>query len=466
MASVFGWYGPLIDLSAASFHIGDFVQLLVFVHRSFPCKSSKRGRDLTRTDIEVGDETTPHFVVSLWQKHMASAVAAGDVVLLQNLKIAKYGGVVEARTVQWSSLLRLVYPYHSLLSKGLLRAFLFMIVGFFTHLANWTVNAFSESELLDEDWTSNQNFDYKQYPSCRRVDNRLPCWDNNKGQAQEGHRVGAAVSVHHLQHQQIELLPRNWTLLEEEKLRDCFSLIEVSQLMTSCKAIVCASIGEIVPLHTSRALGNTKKENIFISRKVCRAEDNNLVDDLICTGCHLCGSPLDSKFEKNAVPLMCWKSSSRLHSICLIYRPFMLYIWDESDYMPVIVKNRAAEILFGNIKAGKVYSTYKEQMHNQDLGPRAKCKYKFAGERLAINPGLSKEGLPSANTLDVSRSLQLEQNPPKFNFYGVWLILLKMLLKQGKNGPLKFEIIVDPSLDIENGKFEMVSATVPCFGIK
>ncbi|KAI9086863.1 hypothetical protein K1719_031186 [Acacia pycnantha] len=37
MASALGWYGPLIDLSRASSHFGDFVQLLLFVlHRSTP----------------------------------------------------------------------------------------------------------------------------------------------------------------------------------------------------------------------------------------------------------------------------------------------------------------------------------------------------------------------------------------------------------------------------------------------
>jgi len=87
MGSVFGWYGPLIDLSTASRHIGEFVQLLVFVHRCFPVhyKSSKTGRELTRTDIQVGDETTPYFGVSLWQTQMASLVSAGDVVLLQSI---------------------------------------------------------------------------------------------------------------------------------------------------------------------------------------------------------------------------------------------------------------------------------------------------------------------------------------------------------------------------------------------
>ncbi|KRH16570.1 hypothetical protein GLYMA_14G162900v4 [Glycine max] len=387
------------------------------------CKSWKRGRDLTRTDIEVGDDTMPFFVVSLWQKQMGSMVSAGDVVLLQNLKIAKYGNAVEARTVQWSSLLCLVHPYQSLLSKAVEE----LVTG-------CRVGTTTKDKLR-----------------------RVIKW------VQQSRSTICNIKLQ--SNQKIEHLPRNWTVLEEEKPRDCFSLMEVSQLTTSCKAIVCASIGEIVPLHTSRTLGDTKKEKVFISRRVCRTEDNELVDDLLCTGCQLCGSPLDSKFEQNAVPLICWKTSSRLHSICSIYRPFLLYVWDESDYMPILVKNRAAEILFGNIKAGKVYSAYKEQMNNQNLGPR---NDKDAIGRLAIDPRLSGEGLPSTSTLEVGKSLQLQEKhlPDKLNYYRVWLILLKMLLKQGKNGPLKLEIIVDPSLDIENGKFELVSATMPCFGTK
>lgn len=35
-----GWYGPLIDLSRASSHVGDYVQLLVFVHKSTPIQMS------------------------------------------------------------------------------------------------------------------------------------------------------------------------------------------------------------------------------------------------------------------------------------------------------------------------------------------------------------------------------------------------------------------------------------------
>ena len=38
-----------------------------------------------RTDIQVGDDTTPYFGVALWQKHMGSKVAAGDIILLQSM---------------------------------------------------------------------------------------------------------------------------------------------------------------------------------------------------------------------------------------------------------------------------------------------------------------------------------------------------------------------------------------------
>ncbi|RYQ90653.1 hypothetical protein Ahy_B09g096688 isoform A [Arachis hypogaea] len=395
MASPFGWYGPLIDLREASSHIADFVQLLVFVHRSFPVhyKSSKSG-DLIRTDIQVGDDTMPYFGVALWQNQMASKIAAGDLVLLQNMKIAKYGNVVEARTVQWSSLLCLVHPYESLISKGVEEL-----------MTGCRVGATAKDKLRSVVmWV-------QQYRStiCN-----IKLWSD----------------------QQLYLF-KNWEVLEEKLPQNCSSLMEVSQQKTSCKVRVCASTAEIIPLVTPRSLGDTKKDNIFISERLCKTKDKSLVDDLLCIGCRLCGLPLNSEFEKNATSLICSKSSSRLHTVALIYRPFMLYVWDESDYMPVLVRNKAAEILFGNIKAEKVYLSYREQMLK--------------------------------DVADASERLPLEEKhlPVKiFNIYDVWLIILKLLLRQGNNSPLKFEILVDPRLNVDNGRFEMIFASMPCFGPK
>ncbi|WJX57711.1 hypothetical protein P8452_43239 [Trifolium repens] len=396
MASLFGWYGPLIDLSTAPRHIGEFVQLLVFVHRCFPVqyKSSKTGRDVTRTDIQVGDDTTPYFGVTLWQTQMESMVSAGDVVLLQNVEELITGCRI------------------GITAKEKLR-----------RVIKWV-----------------------------RQSRPTICNINLQSTKQNEYR------------------PRNWTVQEEREPQDCCSLMEVSHLTTSCNTTVLASICAIVPLRKARTPGDTVKENIFLSRRVCKTEGNNLVEDLLCTGCQLCGSPLDSESEQNAFPLACLKSSSRLHAVCSIYRPFMLYVWDESYFMPVLVKNKAAEILFGNMKAENVYSSYREQMLNQNPSPKNKCKDTVADGRLYNDPRLSQEGLPSASTLEEEdKSLQLEEKQLRtkpFNFYHVWLIFVKLLLKQGKNSPLKFEIIVNPSLNVENGKFEMVSATFPCLQTK
>ncbi|CAL0317911.1 unnamed protein product [Lupinus luteus] len=452
MASAFGWYGPLIDLHSASSHIGDFVQLLVFVHRSFlvQCKSSKGGH-VMRTDIQVGDETTPYFGVSLWQKDMASKIAAGDVVLLQNFKIAKYGDIVEARTVQWSSMLCLIHPYESLISKGLF-FHSYCTISFFH--STCTISFFAGVEEL--------------ITGCSHVGTTTKVKLRKVIKWVQQSR-SSICNIKLPSNQKIECLPKNWKVLEERTPLDCFSLLEVSQLTTSCKAIVCASIGEMIPQLNARTIGDTETEKIFLSRRVYKSEYNNLVEDLLCIGCRLCGSPLDSECEQNAIPLICSKSSSRLHSVCSIYRPFMLYVWDESDYMPILVKNKAAEILFGNIKAEKVYSSYKVQMVNPKHGPSHECTDKDRDARVANNLRLSGEGCSSASGLDADNSLSMEEKHlpvKKLNFYGVWLLILKMLLKQGKNSPLKFEVVVDPSLNIENGKFEMVSATMPCFGTK
>ncbi|KAL1100706.1 hypothetical protein V6Z11_D05G248000 [Gossypium hirsutum] len=78
-------YGPLINLSEASNHMGHFVQLLVFVHRSTPVQYKlSKGGEIIRTDIQVGDDTRPFFSVSLWKKELRSIVAAGDIVLLRS----------------------------------------------------------------------------------------------------------------------------------------------------------------------------------------------------------------------------------------------------------------------------------------------------------------------------------------------------------------------------------------------
>ncbi|CAN1351957.1 hypothetical protein LINPERPRIM_LOCUS42641 [Linum perenne] len=362
MSYAIGWYGPQIDLCKAESHIGDFVQLLVFIHRSTPVQYKlPKGGEVVRTDIQVGDESRPFFVVSLWQKKMGDLAAAGDVVLLQNVKIARFGQVVEARSEQCSSLVRLVQSYQNLISKGV-------------------------EELTEES--------------------------------------GVVKLAKKKLAKQKNIQCRNWKVAEQIEPRTLLSLLDVMNLTTSCKTVFNGFVGEIFLPITWRFLAESEKEKMFISRRTTVKESSDLVEDFICVGCHLCGSPLqtDDGFKQKSASLYGPKSSNCVHAVSSIYRPFMLYVWDESDYLPLLVRNKAAEILFGNIKAERVKTS-----SDRERTPRSK-------------PGSGKS----------------------INFHLIWVMLLKMLLEQDKNGPLKFEVDVNPTLDSEYGRFEVSSVSIPC----
>ena len=97
---------------------------------------------------------------------------------------------------------------------------------------------------------------------------------------------------------------RNWKVLEEMKSRDCYSLSEVSRLSNSCKAVFHASVGEFFLPFTQQPLGDSEKEKMFISRRLYKTGDTSLLEDLICTGCQLCGSPLDLEYRYKTLYFM------------------------------------------------------------------------------------------------------------------------------------------------------------------
>lgn len=53
--------------------------------------------------LEVGDDTRSSFCLSLWSKHGSSSIVAGDVLLLQNIKIVEFRNGVEGRASQISA---------------------------------------------------------------------------------------------------------------------------------------------------------------------------------------------------------------------------------------------------------------------------------------------------------------------------------------------------------------------------
>ncbi|KAJ6930583.1 hypothetical protein NC652_014192 [Populus alba x Populus x berolinensis] len=377
MTSAIGWYGPLVDLCKTDQHIGDIVQLLVFVHRSTPVQYKlSKGGEVIRTDIQVGDDTLPFFSVSLWKKQMGTMVVAGDILLLQNVKITKFGHAIEARTVEWSSLVRLVHPYGSLLSKGV-------------------------DELIEESQAGKTTLE----KLCKVIK-----W------VQRARSALNTIGSHSF------VKPRNWKLPKQSESQNLLLLSEM-----------------------------------FVSRRTTEDKDNSLAEDFICLGCHLCGTPMVSEngsiCKQSNISLYCPKSPNHLHAVTLIYRPFMLYVWDESEYLPLLVRNKAAVVLFGNIRAERVYSCFRGQNRSHNSNQAYFCRENV------------KKGLVGSCSSDADKSLEVKEknhHNKNTNFHMIWLVLLKILLQQGKNSPLKFEATVNTGLDAEHGKFEMLSVSVPC----
>ncbi|KAL8485562.1 hypothetical protein ACS0TY_027742 [Phlomoides rotata] len=397
MAAVIGWYGPLIDLCKASSYIGDYVQLLVFVHKSTPIqyKIARNGGEVVRMDILVGDETRSYFPVTIWQKQLGSLILAGHVFLLQNLKVAKFGDTVEARTLHCSSLQCLLQPKDFVASKGL-------------------------DEVIK---------DCQVGITARDKLQKVVGW------MQRARLVHCGSVLNYYEHR--GQLKVNWKVHEEMHSQNCPSLSELCRCENSSKATFHASVGEIFLPITWVNVQETEAERMFVSRRLHTSSQNSLVDDLITTGCQLCGTPvngtLGSNVEQNTIPLYCQRSSNRLHVVGTVYRPFLLYVWDDSKYLPISVTNKAAELLFGNISAEKVYSAYKSR---NALKKNQSCEVH----------GLSKAG---------------DGNP---DFYMIWLVLLNVLFKHGQNSPFKFKVTVDTSKEWENGRLDMISVSLPAFG--
>ncbi|XP_020270377.1 uncharacterized protein LOC109845531 isoform X2 [Asparagus officinalis] len=396
-SAITGWYGPLIDLCNASAHVDDFVQLLVFVRSSQPQPrplkrddASNNGGTLLKTNIQVGDDTMSYFSVSVWQKYMGSMVVAGDIILLQNVKIVEFRNLLEAATVHISSLLVLVHSCELHACKA-----------------------------IDELVTHGQ-LGERARAKLERVVNWVQ------------HTESALQHVQKEDLCQKEKAIKNWKACEGMKSMDCLSISEALQIAITCNTKFHAYIAEMFTPFISKS-NEYKDEQLFVSKRLSAMVKTNIVEDLISKGCRLCGSPIDSRSvpEQVKLPLYCKKGSNYHHDISMIYRPFMLYVWDQSAQIPLLVKNKAAEILFGKITAENVYKCYQEGKDHK--------------QQHHSNPSSSQHRI-------------------KPDFYRIWLILVKTLLIHDQNSPFRFEIAVDREKDVENGRFELVSFTMPCYG--
>ncbi|XP_031499017.1 uncharacterized protein LOC116263405 isoform X2 [Nymphaea colorata] len=368
------WYGPLIDLSDAASHVGDYVQLLVLVRacRSYQESKSSRSKNLLRTCTQVGDNTNPQFSILSWDKQIFGKISAGDIVLMQNVDKLVMGTKLGSTT------------------KDKLKV-----------VINWA----RESRIYDLDLS--------------RI--LQP-------------NVEAA---------------KNWKINGEKELRHCTSISEVLCLNHPCHVKIHGYIGDI----------NVQKlDGSFYSIDKRFSEwENNILDCLICQGCKVCGAPTDSCLSRRQPSsFYCEKSSSHFHEVCWIYKPFQIYVWDDSGKVSLTVKNRAAEILFGNITAESVKLSFQRLLKPQDSDHPMSSGSRSSNFRTA---GQSASGDESDNN---SRSQKVQSKVNKrTDFFKIWLILLKLLLLCEENSPFRFEVSVNCDEDSEHFALELVSFFMP-----
>ncbi|KAI0511746.1 hypothetical protein KFK09_012378 [Dendrobium nobile] len=399
MAAAIGWYGPLIDLSRASSHVGDLVQLLVFVHRSQPTEKviASSRRSILMTNIQVGDDTRPYFLVYAWHKYIGTMIVPGDVILLQNVKIVKFREVLEATTLQISLM--------TVLARG--------------------------SDLIASKDSDQLIAHLRLGSMVREKYSRVMYWIQ--------HTESALLLIRKTdggQRNTLQVL-KNWKSAEGQT-PNFLSIREVLSLGNTCKVVFHAFIGEIFLSSCWRY--DEAKEHLSLRKSLLEMDKTRITENLICVGCTKCGFPLDSRF-----PLYCSNNSNYVHDIGQIYRPFLLHVWDYTGFIPLLVKNRAATILFGNITAEMVYKCYNQKSMNHTSNTSALTG--FAGDESQRSGSNSKAGNGGRN---------------KPNFYHIWFVLLEVLLKQ-QESPFQFEVIVDKEKDIENGRFELTLLRMPCY---
>uniref|UniRef100_K3Y7V9 Uncharacterized protein n=1 Tax=Setaria italica TaxID=4555 RepID=K3Y7V9_SETIT len=389
MAAVVSWYGPLIDLSAAASHVGGFVQLLAAVRRVLPHQeqNAATGRTYQKTIVEVGDDSRSSFCVSMWSSKQSSDIIAGDVLLMQNIKIVEFRNGLEGRASQISAVQVLLN------SKDLM---------------NPEVGDVPKAKLRRvTEWTL-----------------RTKC------------ALGES-------NQQLQVTSKNWKEAKEKESTDFLCISELFSQRKLRNVNVYACIAKMVLLSSpaSHSKGHLSVIDIHSLK-----EHNDIVRDFITAGCKLCGSPLYHKNlqGENTFAIDCPNNPKYLHVPGQIYKPFMIYVYDQSGQVPLLVRNKAAEILFANIIADDVSECYKSQMLLETY----------------VNSGSMSASctIDDAGNKEIAKRRKTEQKP---NFHQIWLIMIKCLLNQGSNSPFCFQILINPEKNVEDGRFELLSLTMP-----
>lgn len=82
-----------------------------------------------------------------------------------------------------------------------------------------------------------------------------------------------------------------------------------------------------------------------------------------------------------------------------------LYVWDELEYMPLLIRNKAAEFLFGNIRAERVYQCYRGKDHDQSPHPGGVQKENHYTPKATNLRKMTAEAFVGSCLLDADKTL-------------------------------------------------------------
>ncbi|XP_021319158.1 uncharacterized protein LOC8057443 isoform X2 [Sorghum bicolor] len=241
---------------------------------------------------------------------------------------------------------------------------------------------------------------------------------------------------------EIQVVSKNWKQTKENESTHFLSISELLSQRKLCNINIYACMSKMVLVSSLTA---PLQANLSVINRHSFKEHNDIVRDLVTAGCKLCGSPLYHKnlHGENTCALDCPNNPKYLHVPGQIYKPFLIYIYDQSGQVPLLVRNRAAETLFAGIIADDVSECHKSHMLSEAY---ESCNLSNSG---MIDDSGNKE---------IAKRRKIEQKP---NFYLIWLILIKCLLSHGNNSPFCFQISVNPEKNVEDGRFELVYLTMP-----
>uniref|UniRef100_A0A0D9W5N3 Uncharacterized protein n=1 Tax=Leersia perrieri TaxID=77586 RepID=A0A0D9W5N3_9ORYZ len=195
--------------------------------------------------LEVADDTRSSFCVSLWPKH-GSSVLAGDVLLLQNIKIVEFRNGLEGRASQISA-----------------------------------VQVFLNSKDLKE----------------RGIDELI---DNCKVGDNTRSKLRRVVEWAWMQHNKCALAEnchkatlKNWKDRKEKELGEFLSISELLPQSKLCNIGIYAFVCKMV---LTGSLTSDSNRKFSVIERFSLKEHNDIVRDLVTTGCTLCGSPLYPKY--------------------------------------------------------------------------------------------------------------------------------------------------------------------------